>query len=101
MQDSPVGQPKKPPMGGNIILLVAMFALMYFILFRGPKKKQQQQAKMVQSLNKNDRICTVGGIIGTVMDVKDDEITLKIDESTNTKIKIAPGAISRKLSDKD
>ena len=81
-----------------LILLGLMFVLMYFILFRGPRKKQQQHKQMVQSLQKNDRIRTIGGIIGTVVDIKDDEITLKVDESTNTKIKIASSAIGKNLS---
>ena len=72
---------------------------MYMLLFRGPKKKQQKHKQMVQELKKNDRIRTIGGILGTVIDVKDDEITIKIDEANNTKIKIIPGAIGTVLSD--
>jgi len=53
---------------------------------------------MVQTLGKNDRVRTIGGIIGTVVDIKDDEITLKVDESNNTKIKVAPSAIGKNLS---
>jgi len=53
---------------------------------------------MVQSLSKNDRIQTIGGIIGTVVDIKEDEITLKIDESNNTKIKILRSAIGKNMS---
>jgi preprotein translocase subunit YajC len=53
---------------------------------------------MVQSLSKNDKIQTIGGIIGTVVDIKEDEITLKIDESNNTKIKILRSAIGRNMS---
>ena len=53
---------------------------------------------MVQSLGKNDRVRTIGGIIGTVVDIKGDEITLKVDESTNTKIKIVSSAIGKNLS---
>ena len=53
---------------------------------------------MVQSLRKNDRVRTIGGIIGTVVDVKDDEVTLKIDESNNTKIKILSSAIGKNMS---
>jgi preprotein translocase subunit YajC len=70
---------------------------MYFLLFRGPRKKQQQHKQMVQSLQKNDRVRTIGGIIGTVVDIKDDEITLKVDESNNTKIKVASSAIGKNL----
>ena len=95
----PVTAPRSP-FGGSyqIIFLGLMFVLMYMILFRGPRKKQQQHKQMVQSLVKNDRIQTIGGIIGTVVDIKSDEITLKVDESNNTKIKILRSAISRNLS---
>ena len=91
---------RKGPLGsyGNLLLLGLMFVVMYFLLFRGPRKKQQQHKQMVQSLQKNDKIRTIGGIIGTVVDIKDDEITLKVDESNNTKIKIASTAIGRNLS---
>ena len=82
----------------SMILIGLMFVVMYFLLFRGPRKKQQQHKQMVQSLQKNDRIRTIGGIIGTVVDIKDDEITLKVDESNNTKIKIASTAIGKNLS---
>jgi len=84
--------------GSPMILLGLMFVVMYFLLFRGPRKKQQQHKQMVQTLQKNDRVRTIGGIIGTVVDIKDDEITLKIDEANNTKIKIASSAIGRNLS---
>jgi len=53
---------------------------------------------MVQSLKKNDKVRTIGGIIGTVVDIKEDEITLKVDESNNTKIKVASSAIVKNLS---
>jgi preprotein translocase subunit YajC len=94
----PPSRPRGPFGGGSWIFIGLMFVLMYFILFRGPRKKQQQHKQMVQTLQKNDRVRTIGGIIGTVVDVKDDEITLKVDESNNTKIKVAPSAIGRNLS---
>ena len=75
-----------------------MFVMFYLILFRGPRKKQQKHRQMVQTLQKNDRVRTIGGIIGVVVDVKDDEITLKVDESNNTKIKVISSAIGKNLS---
>lgn len=83
---------------GNLIFLGLMFAVMYVILFRGPRKKQQQHTQMVQSLEKNDKVRTIGGIIGTVVDIKGDEVTLKVDESNNTKIRFVSSAIGRNLS---
>ena len=82
----------------NLIFLALMFVMFYLILFRGPRKKQQKQRQMVQSLERNDRVRTIGGIIGVVVDVKGDEITLKVDESNNTKIKVISSAIGRNLS---
>ena len=81
-----------------MVLIGLMFLVMYFLLFRGPRKKEREHKKMVQSLEKNDKVRTIGGILGTVVDIRDDEITLKIDESNNTKVKISLTAIGRNLS---
>ncbi|MCK5564876.1 MAG: preprotein translocase subunit YajC [Planctomycetes bacterium] len=83
----------------NMIFIGVMIVIMYFFVLRGPKKKQQKHQKMVQSLQKNDRVRTIGGIFGTVLEVKDDFIILKIDESNNTKMKISPTAIGTVISD--
>ena len=85
-----------------MIFIAMMFLLMYFMIFRGPQKQKQQQQKLVQSLKKNDKVRTIGGIIGTVVDVKDDEVVLKVDEANNTKIRVLASAIGKNLSqDKD
>lgn len=95
------GIPKKTGLPMNqLIMMGVIFVIMYLIIFRGPKKKQQKHTQMVKSLSKNDRIRTIGGIYGTVIDVKDNELTIKIDESTNTKMKVSPGAIAEVISDK-
>ena len=54
---------------------------------------------MVSALQKNARVRTIGGILGTVLDVKDDEIVLKVDESTNTKIRVIPSAIATVITE--
>ncbi len=87
--------------GNPILMLGLLFVMMYFLLFRGPRKKQQQHKQMVQSLKKNDKVRTIGGLIGTVVDIKPDEITLKVDESNNTKIKVLPSAIGKSMSQDD
>ncbi|MGA2093645.1 MAG: preprotein translocase subunit YajC [Sedimentisphaerales bacterium] len=80
------------------IFLIVIFVVMFFML-REPRRKQKQHDKMVQTLKKNDKVRTIGGIIGTVVDIKDDEIVLKVDESNNTKIRIVPSAIGKNLSE--
>lgn len=83
----------------QIILFAAMIFVLFMVMFRGPRKKQQEHKKMVQSLQKNDRVRTIGGIYGTVVDVKENEIVLKIDESNNTKIRVSTNAIGGKITD--
>lgn len=82
----------------GFIILIGFTILMFFFVLRGPRKQKQQHKQMVSSLKKNDRVRTIGGIIGTVVDIKDDEIILKVDESNNTKIHIAMSAIGKNLS---
>jgi preprotein translocase subunit YajC len=89
---------KNPPGYTQLIFIGLIFVILYFMMFRGPKKRQQQQDQMVKALKKNDRVQTIGGIFGTVLDVSDTEITLKIDESNNTKIKVVPSAIHRVIN---
>ena len=97
-----VNQPAQQKTSPNNLLTwlfpIIMAFFLIFLMFQGPKKQKQQQKKLEQSLEKNDRILTIGGIYGTIVDIKEDEITLKVDESNNTKIKVARRAISRNLT---
>lgn len=90
---------RSPSSPWSLLLFVAiMGVMMYVLMFRGPRKQQQQHKLMLQSLKKNDKVRTIGGIFGTIVDVRGDEIVLKVDESTNTKIRISSSAISKNLS---
>ncbi len=97
LQPTPPVRPK-PNIFYQYLPLILVFFVFYLLILRGPRKKQQQQRKMIQSLKKNDRVRTIGGIIGTIVDVRDDEIILKIDESSNTKIRVVPNAINRVIT---
>ncbi|MCK5269515.1 MAG: preprotein translocase subunit YajC [Sedimentisphaerales bacterium] len=90
--------PKQPrPKGifdsGIIWVLMMMFVVIYFVMMRPQKKKQQQHKQMLDNLKKNDRVRSIGGIIGTVVDVRNDEVVVKIDEASNTKIRFQRSAI--------
>jgi len=52
-----------PPRLCQLIFIVGIFVILYFIMFREPKKRQRQQQQMIQSLKKNDKVRTIGGII--------------------------------------
>jgi preprotein translocase subunit YajC len=97
------GQPQGPPPAspfagsGMFILLFAFLGLMIVTqIFAGRKQKKQREA-MLSSIQRHDRVQTVGGIIGSVAEVRDDEVVIKVDEATNTKIRIARSAVSAVL----
>lgn len=78
-------------------MLVAIGFLFYFIVLRPQRREQGERESMLKTLKKNDRVITVGGIYGTVTNVRADvdEITIRVDESTNTKLRITLGSIAR------
>ena len=84
-----------------LFLMLAMFAIMYFVMIRPQKKKQQEQKKMLQEVGKGTRIRTIGGIIGTIVSEQEDEVVIKIDETTNTKMRIARSAIGKVLTEEE
>jgi len=64
----------------------------YFLLFRPQKKAQDAHKKMIASLKKNDEVITSGGIHGTIMNVKDHTVILKVDD--NVKVEINKSGIT-------
>jgi preprotein translocase subunit YajC len=80
--------------GPESLILFAMFgAVFYFMVLRPQSKDKKKRTDMLAALKKNDRIVTIGGVTGTVMSVKEDEVTVKVDESNNTKITFVRSAI--------
>ena len=63
---------------GSFFPLIIMFALMYFLMIRPEQKRKKKEKAMLDALKRGDRICTIGGIYGTIMDIKDDTITLAV-----------------------
>jgi len=98
-KDAPATEGKKPvsPLL-QFLPMILIFVVIYMFMLRGPRKQQQKQKQMVQALAKNDRVRTIGGILGTVVDVRGDEVTLKIDETNNTKIRISTSAVGKNLT---
>lgn len=80
--------------------IVVIGILFYFMLIRPEKRKQADIQRMQQELKKNDRVVTIGGIIGVVVNTQQgsDEVTIRIDENTNTRIRVVRSAVSRVLS---
>jgi preprotein translocase subunit YajC len=78
-------------------LLLAMMVF-YFFLFRGQRKDRQRHADMLANLKRNDRVQTIGGVLGTVVDTREHEVVLKVDETNNVKMRFNRSAIKEVLS---
>jgi len=81
-----------------IVWLALIFVVFWFLLLRPKQREQKQREKMLGCIKKYDKVLTLGGIIGTVMEIREDEVILKVDDSTNTRMKFVRGAIQRVLS---
>ena len=76
----------------TVVMLVLMFAVFYFLLIRPQKKKDKKVKEMLDNLKSGDRVCTIGGIYGTIVAIKDDTITLSVGND-NVKLVFARWAI--------
>jgi preprotein translocase subunit YajC len=95
------GQPGESSWPLILTLWVPLGLLFYFLLIRPQRREQSQRQAMLSALKKNDRVITVGGIHGVVTNVhrEADEVTIKVDEASNTKLRMTLGSISRVLGD--
>lgn len=87
---------------GGMFLFAAMLALLVFMLLTSRsqrKREERERQNMYGRLTKNDRVLTIGGVIGTIVSVKDNEVVLKVDETTNTKMTFLKSAVQRILTE--
>ena len=80
-------------MGSTMIMLVLMLALMYFMLIRPENKRKKEAEQMRAALKSGDNITTIGGITGTVVDVKEDKFVLETS-ADRVRIEFAKFALS-------
>lgn len=102
-QDAPARDPSlvEGIFGTPWPLLLLLGVMFYLMLIRPERRKRQEMTKMLDNLKKNDRVVTIGGIYGTVVNAQKglDEVTLRVDENNNTRMRVLRSAISRVISD--
>ena len=72
---------------GPLPMLVLMFAIFYFLLIRPQQKKQKLHKAMLDNLVKGEKVWTNGGILGTIISIDGDNITIEIAQGVNVVIK--------------
>ena len=95
LADAPQGSANAFGTYGAILIWVLIFAAMYFFILRPSSKKKKEEAQMRNSLEIGDEITTIGGIMGRVVAIKDDEDAIIIETgSDRVKMKFKKWCIS-------
>lgn len=80
-------------MMSSLVMIAIMFAVMYFILIRPENKRKKEAEQMRSALRKGDKIVTIGGIVGTVVDIKENRIVVETS-ADQVRVELEKWAIS-------
>ena len=92
---------KGPPAWFKMVPWIAILGVMMLMMILPGRQQAKKRRQMMAGMSKNDRVLTRGGIIGVVVEVRENEIILKVDESNNTRLHFARQAIQHVFADKD
>lgn len=86
-------------LGSLFPILIIVFVVMWIFMISGQRREKKKKQQMINSITKGTKIQTVGGVMGTVVEVRDEELIVKVDENTNTRMRFARSAVNTVLSD--
>ncbi|MDY6896375.1 MAG: preprotein translocase subunit YajC [Thermotogota bacterium] len=94
---------QQPSAFASFLPFILMFVILYFLIIRPQKKKQKEHQNMLDNIQINDKVITNGGIIGKVINIKNDKNTfiIRIDDTTNTKIELQKNAVAGILKNEE
>jgi preprotein translocase subunit YajC len=93
MGSSGGSSPSKGSGLGMLVLFGGLFLIWWFLFLAPQMKKQKERQKMVDSLKKGDRVVTRGGMIGTIIGVKEKERIVVLRVAENVKIEVVQAAV--------
>ena len=79
------------------IMLALIFVVMWFFMIRPQRKQQKELQNFRDSLKKGDKVVTIGGIYGTVAEIKEDSVLIEVD--SNVKIRVSKQALVKDFTD--
>jgi preprotein translocase subunit YajC len=80
-----------------LLPMILIFVVFYFVLIRPNQKQHKERMAMLARLKKGDKVVTVGGLHGSIVDLTDERVTLKVND--NTRLVFERSAINSLLSD--
>lgn len=82
------------PSGLLPMLLFGFLIFMVITMVMSGRKEKKARAELLSSLAKHDKVQTAGGMIGTIVEIKGEEVVLKVDENTNTKVRFSRSSVT-------
>ena len=79
---------------------IAIFVIIYFLMIRPQSKKQKETKAMLASLQKGDKVVTIGGILGTIAGVRESDGVLILKVADNVKLEVSKTAVAKKIENK-
>jgi preprotein translocase subunit YajC len=70
----------------NMLPLLMIMVIFYFLLIKPQKQKEKERQQMLKNIKKNDEVVTTGGIHGTIVNVKDTTVVLRVDENVKFEV---------------
>ncbi|MEE8594399.1 MAG: preprotein translocase subunit YajC [Gemmatimonadota bacterium] len=80
---------------GTLFMLAAFFAILYFLLIRPQRQQQKAHQELVAGLKRDDEIATIGGIVGKIIHLEDDRVTIKTAD--DTRVEIERSKVARRM----
>jgi len=75
--------------------LILAMGLLWAVMILPKRKQDKTRQQMINNMKRGDEVQTIGGVIGKIVEARDDKVLVKVDESSNTKIWFARSAIAR------
>jgi preprotein translocase subunit YajC len=105
----------EPAAGGAGLLVtfvpfIAIFAIMYFLMIRPQQKRQKSRNMLLANLKKGDKVTTIGGLHGTILEMTDDIVVLRVNDVTkmtfdrsaiNNVVQAAPSTLEKREEKKE
>jgi preprotein translocase subunit YajC len=80
------------------LILMLMVVGLIVMSSMGQRRDRKKREAMISAIKKHDRVQTIGGVIGSVVEIKPEYVVLKVDESSNTRITFSRSAIAQVLT---
>ena len=100
---APAGPQQAPGglLGSMLVPMMIIFFIIWVLMIKPQRKKEQERREMLDSVEKGDKIVTIGGVHGVLTSVRENEVVVRVDDDKGVKLKMNRSAVSRVVREGD